>query len=96
MNCLLACVGSTDSVFCLLLLLLRWFVSFLTESRSEAADGFVNPLVEGREPRVHARQVGAAAADAETHDAHLEPLAVFLADQRTAAVTLFTEKLRRK
>ena len=59
-----------------------------TRGRSEAADGLVDPLVEGWEARVDPRQVGAAAADAETHHAHLEPLALLLADQRTASVSL--------
>ena len=55
---------------------------------AEAADGFVNPAIEGGETRVDAGQVGAAAADAEADDAHLEPLTVFGAHQRSTSVTL--------
>lgn len=43
---------------------------------TETADRVVDPSVKSREARVDAGQVGTAASDAETYDAHLEPLAV--------------------
>lgn len=55
---------------------------------TEAADGPVDPSVEGREPRVNTGQVGASTSDAEADDANLEPLAVLLAHQWPTSVSL--------
>ena len=54
----------------------------------ETADGLVDPAVESRESGVNTGQVGPSAADAETDDAHLEPLAFFFADERPSSVSL--------
>ncbi len=55
---------------------------------SETADRVVDPSVESREARVDAGQVGTAASDAETYDAHLEPLAILFTNQRTTSISL--------
>lgn len=65
-----------------------FLASILTRKGLEAADGFVYPAIEGRQSGVDAGQVGPAATDAETDDAHLEPLAIFFAHQRPASVSL--------
>ncbi len=51
-------------------------------------DRVLDPVVVGAHSRVDAGHVGPTAADAEAHDAHLVPLAVLFAHQRTAAVAL--------
>ena len=55
-------------------------------------DGLFDPCLVGRDAGVDARDVPAAAADAEAHDAHLVPLAVLLADEWAASVTLKRRK----
>ena len=60
---------------------------------TETADRVVDPSVESREARVDAGQVGTAASDAETYDAHLKPLAVLFTNQRTTSISLSLKKL---
>ena len=55
---------------------------------AEAADGFVNPIVERRETCVDTRQVSAATSDTKADDAHLVPLTVFNAHQRSTSIAL--------